>query len=237
MESKEAAKRNLKPLGQSQTTVVIGGGNTAIDSVTQAKRIGTKRVIMAYRRGPEEMGAYDFEYELAKQDEIEFLWNTAPIGITGKSKVEGIQFQQTKSIGGRLVTLPGSNFDLPCDRVIKAIGQTKQKTIAKTLGLSLGQDGRLCVDPKTLQTSHPRVFAGGDAINGGKEVVNAAADGKRAAWAMHRHLIAKASPPVGQEYWVSTIEGRQVAPIPPRGGPVHKKIKNKTFAAAGVSHG
>ncbi len=209
-------ERNLKPLGKSRVTVVLGGGNTAIDAVTQSKRIGAERVMLAYRRGREEMGAYDFEVELAKSDGAEFLWNAAPTRILGKTKVEGIEFCRTQVRQGRVVSVPGSKCKLACDRVIKAVGQEKDRSLAEALGLQTESDGRIKADPETLATSNPRVFAGGDAVNGGAEVVNAAADGKRAAWAIWRRLNPGLPPPPGNDYWVSTIEGRLVAPIPER---------------------
>ncbi|MBI4376330.1 MAG: NAD(P)-dependent oxidoreductase [Elusimicrobia bacterium] len=208
--------RNLKPLGRSRTTVVVGAGNTAIDASTQSKRIGTERVVMAYRRGRADMSAYGFELELAQTDGVEFLWNVKVATILGTRKVEGIRLVGTKISQGKLVEIPRSGWNLPCDRVIKAIGQTKHYSLSKALGLKLASDGRIQVAPKTLQTSHPKVFAGGDAINGGKEVVHAAADGKRAAHAIHRRLQPDAELPPGDEYWVSTIEGRRVAPLQDR---------------------
>lgn len=213
-------RRSLEPLGRSLATVVIGGGNTAIDAVTQAKRIGTERVLMAYRRERENMTAYDYEFELAKADEIEFLWNVVPIAIMGHGKVESVRLAKARispELG--LETVPDSEFEVSCDRVIKAIGQTKHYAIAKAAGLELGADGRIKVDPKTLRTSNPRFFAGGDSTNGGKEVVDAAADGKRAAWNIHKTLSRVQGPPPEHEYWVSTIDGRQVAPIVCRNHP------------------
>jgi glutamate synthase (NADPH/NADH) small chain len=209
--------RNLRPLGRSAVTVVIGAGNTSIDAVTQSKRAGAGRVIMAYRRSQAEMGAYGFEHDLAKKDGAEFLWNAAPVRILGKKKVEGIEFQKTALRRGKLALVPGSKFKVPCDRVIKAIGQNKLSGVSQAFSLALHPDGRIKADPKTLATSNSRVFAGGDAVNGGKEVVNAAADGKRAAWGIHRALQPGVQAPSGNEYWISTIDGRKVAPIPPRG--------------------
>ncbi len=210
--------RRLAPLGRSETTIVIGAGNTSIDAATQSKRIGARRVVMAYRRGPAAMGAYGFELDLAKSDGTEFLWNAQPARILGKKKVEGMQFLKTRTKGGKLTPIPGSKFIVNCDRVIKAIGQTKLTAIAEGLGLRLRHDGRIAVDAQSLASSNPKVFAGGDAINGGKEVVNAAADGKRAAWNIHQRLSGDTRPPKGHEYWISTIDGRQVAPIPERHG-------------------
>lgn len=209
-------ERAPKKLGQSRRTVVIGAGNTSIDAVTQSKRTGAEKVIMAYRRSEAEMGAYGFEYELAKSDGAEFLWNAAPVRILGSKKVEGVEFIKTATKNGKLVNLTGTEFTVPCDRVIKAIGQKKQLTLAKALGLKLKEDGRIEVHPDTLQTSMLRCFAGGDALNGGKEVVNAAADGKRAAYGIWRAVFPGKALPAGNEYWVSTIDGRKVAPIPDR---------------------
>ena len=204
-------EHKLESLGKSATTVVIGAGNTAIDAVTQSKRIGTPKVVMAYRRSAAEMGAYSFEYDLAKSDGAEFLWNAQPVRILGKNKVEGIEFQRTQIVGKKLKIVPRSKFTLSCDRVIKAIGQMKSSGLAKAFDLKLEADGRLWVEPATLQSSHPKIFAGGDAINGGKEVVNAAADGKRAAWAMDRFLRPEIPPTPENEYWISTLETRIAA--------------------------
>ncbi len=208
--------RDLKPLGQSECTVIIGGGNTAIDAATQAKRTGAARVVLAYRRAETDMSAYEFERALARTDGVEFLLNAAPLRVLGKKKAEGVEFARTAVKNGKVIELRGSRITVECDRVIKAVGQAKQISVAKTLGLELRPDGRIAVDPRTLRSSHSKVFAGGDAISGGKEVVNAAADGKRAAYGIEKTLRPGAALPPGNEYWVSTIEGRRVAPIPPR---------------------
>ncbi len=209
--------RRLSPLGRSRSTVVIGGGNTAIDAVTQSKRLGAEKVIFAYRRGPGEMSAYEHEYELAKSDGVEFLWHAVPTAILGKKRVEGVRFQKTRvAKGGRVEMIAGTQFDVPCDRVIKAIGQSKQRELAAAAGIAIDAEGRVRVDPETLRTSNPKWFAGGDAVNGGKEVVNAVADGKRAAWGIHRSLTGAQAPSPENAYWVSTIDGRRVAPIPAR---------------------
>lgn len=191
-----------KGLPKSECTVVIGGGNTAIDGATQSVRTGAGKVVMAYRRGPEDLSAYEFELEHARKDGVEIRTNAVPARILGKTKVEGVEFKDKTKI--------------QCDRVIKAIGQTKHFALAKAFGLAQHEDGRLKVDASTLATSKHNVFAGGDAVNGGKEVVNAAADGKRAAWGIQRELFPGKPAPAGNEYWISTIDGRKVAPITPR---------------------
>ncbi|PIR19522.1 MAG: hypothetical protein COV48_01545, partial [Elusimicrobia bacterium CG11_big_fil_rev_8_21_14_0_20_64_6] len=172
-----------KGLPVSARTVVIGGGNTAIDGATQSVRTGAGKVVMAYRRGPEHLSAYDFELEHALKDGVQILTNAVPVRICGKKKVEGVEFKDAK----------GATFVVDADRVIKAIGQTKHFALAKAFGLAQHEDGRLKVNPGTLATSVTNIFAGGDAINGGKEVVNAAADGKRAAWGIFRELLPGAA--------------------------------------------
>ena len=204
-----------KVLDSSAVTVVIGGGNTAIDAATQSKRTGAGEVILAYRRGREDMSAYDFEVDLAKTDGAVLLMNAAPVRVLGKKKVEGVEFVRTKTVKGKLVEIKDT-FVVKCDRVIKAIGQEKDKGIAGLFGVKLNDNGTVKVEPKTLATSNRNIFAGGDLINGGKEVVNAAADGKRAAWGIHTTLHPGAKPDGDNAYWVSTIDGRVVAPIQPR---------------------
>ncbi len=191
-----------KGVPRSAHTVVIGGGNTAIDATTQSARSGAAKVTLAYRRGPEDMSAYDFEIALAKADGAAIITRAVPKRILGKKTVSGVEFADKTKIS--------------CDRVIKAIGQTKHFALAKALGLAQREDGRLAVDAGTLQTSKPNVFAGGDAVNGGKEVVNAAADGKRAAWGIFQALFPGRPAPLDNAYWISTIDGRTVAPITPR---------------------
>ena len=205
-----------KTIGASACTVVIGGGNTAIDACTQSARTGTAKVVLAYRRDRAAMSAYGFEVALAKSDGVELLLNAAPKRILGKKKVEGVEFIRTKTVNGRLVEDRNFKFVVACDRVIKAVGQEKAGGLAEMFGAALNDDGTIAVDAETLMTSKRNVFAGGDAVNGGKEVVNAAADGKRAAWGIHRALQPGAEPDAENAYWVSTIDGRVVAPIVPR---------------------
>lgn len=230
----EVKTRRFDAIPKSRMTVVIGAGNTAIDAVTQAKRLGTPRVIMAYRRSQIEMSAYDYEYKLAKNDAVEFLWNAAPARIFGNGRVEGVEFARTEPSragkGAGVRVIPGSEFTLACDRVIKAIGQKKQRPVLEKIrNLQLDASGRIAVNSKTLQSANPQYFAGGDAINGGKEVVNAAADGKRAAWAIHVYLGGNTKPEQEHAYWVSTIDIRKVAPPPARTLKIHES--KKEFAA------
>jgi glutamate synthase (NADPH/NADH) small chain len=168
---------------------IIGGGNTAIDAVTQAKRLGAEKAVLIYRRSQGDMSAYDFEQELAKSDEAEFLFNAAPMEIlsNGTGHVTGLKLVRTASTNGKLQVLPGTEFVVPFDMVIKAIGEQKQVGLLNKLfpALELDKRGVVISNRDTGQTNLPKVFAGGDCANGGREVVNAVAEGKKAARGIH----------------------------------------------------
>lgn len=169
------------PLGRN--VVVIGAGNTAVDAVTQAKRLGAERVIMVYRRTEKDAPAYDYEMELARKDGIEFVWQAAPIGILaddGNSHVTGLRCEKTD---GSLEL-----FEIPCDMVIKAVGQQKMRSFFENVaGIVVDEKGRVVVNEQ-MQTSNPNIFSGGDCANGGKEAVDAAQMGKLAAQGIHLSL-------------------------------------------------
>ncbi|MGA1194416.1 MAG: NAD(P)-dependent oxidoreductase [Kiritimatiellia bacterium] len=174
---------------------VIGCGNTAIDAVTQAKRLGAKEAVIVYRRGENDMPAYSYEYEIAKKDGCAFMFNTAPVEVLGNGSVTGLKLVKTKlNEQGKAEVVPGTEFEEPFDMVIKALGQEKQVEMLKALapGLELDKAGRIACDPATGQTNMEKIFAGGDAKNGGREVVNAVAEGKKAARGIHAWLDGKA---------------------------------------------
>ena len=171
------------PLGK--TVCVIGAGNTAVDAVTQAKRLGAARVIMVYRRSETDAPAYEYEMELAKKDGIEFSWQSAPVGILSDDgeHVAGLRCERTD---GSLEL-----FDIPCDMVIKAVGQTKMSGFfSSVIGVETDDKGRVKVNDR-MQTSNPRVFAGGDCVNGGAEAVDASQMGKLAAMGIHESLTGE----------------------------------------------
>lgn len=187
----------VKPLTELKIgprVAVVGAGNTAIDCVTQAARLGAEKVMIVYRRTDEEMPAYEYEYELAKSDGVEFLWLTLPTAIRGKNgKVEGLECQKMQlgkpdEKGRRKPEpIPGSEFFVPCEQVIYALGQTALTDFFEKHGLKT-EKGNVWVNPETNMTSIGGVFAGGDCINGGKEVVNAVQDGKVAAAGIAAYL-------------------------------------------------
>lgn len=179
--------------------VVIGAGNTAIDGATCSVRLGAENVKILYRRTVDEMTAYDFEYEFAKQDGVEFRWLTAPVEILGDKdgKVNGIKcvkmvLEEPGEDGRRRpVALEGSEFILEVDAVIKAIGQSRYIDLLNQFGLE-HNGGVVKIDQDTYQTSNQKVFACGDVIFGKGQgeamVVSAAQQGKDAAYAIHQLL-------------------------------------------------
>jgi len=174
------------PVGRA--VVVLGGGNTAMDAASESARLGADSVLLAYRRGKEEMGAYHFEYDLAKGVGVRGLFNVAPLEILGDAYVTGVRFIRTAVEDGRVREVPGTEFVQPCDMVIKATGQAKQTHFLHHIpGLELDSRGRIVADA-VGQTTNPQYFTSGDARNGGAEVVNAAAEAKVAARGIHAFL-------------------------------------------------
>jgi len=180
--------RDWKSVPLGKTVAVVGAGNTAIDAVTQAKRLGAERVLMIYRRTEKDISAYEYEYELAKKDGIEFYWQTAPVEIVGNDSVSALRCVKTEN-GQPIV---GSVFEIPCDMVIKAIGQQKSVAFLSQISdVELDEKGRVIVNTETMQTTNPRIFAGGDCVNGGREAVDAAQMGKFAAQGIHSSLTGE----------------------------------------------
>ena len=153
--------------------VVIGAGNTAIDAAIASVRLGASDVSIVYRRGPEKMSAFAFEYEHARLEGVKFVWDTQPSRILGDARVEAVEF--------------GEAMTLAVDLLVLAIGQASQTGLTEKLELDRG---RILIDRATGQTSYPKFFAGGDCTNGGREVVDAVADGKRAGIGMAAWLGA-----------------------------------------------
>lgn len=168
--------------------IVLGGGNTAMDAASESCRMGAESVTIAYRRGPEEMGAYSFEFDLAKKSGTKALFNVVPVEVLGNGAVTGVKFIRTRSAYGKMENVPGSEFVEPCDMVLLGTGQGKQVALLEQIsGVKLDQKGRILdnrgrvVVNEHFQTSNPKYFAAGDVVNGGVEVVNAAAEAKKAA--------------------------------------------------------
>lgn len=184
--------------------VVIGAGNTAIDGATCSARLGAENVKILYRRTQEEMTAYEFEYEFAKQDGVEFRWLTAPKRIIGDKKghvkeIECIRMElgEPNEDGRRRpVAVEGSEFTLQVDAVIKAIGQSRYIPLIEDFGLE-HDDGVVKINKETFQTSNKKVYSCGDVIFGKGQgeamVVSAAQQGKETAYAIHKQLYSSVS--------------------------------------------
>jgi dihydropyrimidine dehydrogenase (NAD+) subunit PreT len=166
----------------------IGAGNTAIDVVTAARRLGAQTVYLIYRRGEPEMPAFAYEYQLAKQDGVVFLWQTQPVRVLGQNGiVTGLECVRTKlgpadAKGSRSpAPISGTEFTLEVDMVVRAVGQKPVTEFLRAIkGLALNGNGTVEINER-YQTGHAKYFAAGDCTNGGKEVVDAVAEGMAAA--------------------------------------------------------
>jgi len=197
--------------------IVLGCGNTAIDAATAAKRLGAQRVTICYRRGPEAMSAYAYEYELAKADGVVFEWHVQPVAfLQSEGRLCSVRFSRAvpaddetaeafsgpgdgsrDAVNSRLdeLTQP-EQWTMDCDMVIQALGQSPMLELLQELDPNSVQWGRVVVDKATYATSVPGLYAGGDCVSLGAEIVNAVQDGKLAARAMHQAWM----PPAGGAY-------------------------------------
>ncbi len=178
------------PVGDK--VAVIGMGMTAIDAATQAKRLGAKEVTLVYRRTEAEKPCTDVELDIARLDGCEIIWLAAPKKVKGSNgKVKQLVCSVMKlgepDASGRCSPVDtGESFTLDVDMVIKAAGQVPFEKIVKKYKLD-NKNGKLVIDDKCA-TNIKGVFAGGDAVNGGKEVVDAVQAGKDGAKAILKYL-------------------------------------------------
>ncbi|MCB9651633.1 MAG: FAD-dependent oxidoreductase [Deltaproteobacteria bacterium] len=173
-----------------KTVAVVGGGNTAIDVAREMALLGVPEVVMVYRGTGSQMPGYAHEMHGARTEGVRLLENRQPVRIVRDEQGEllGLEVQRMKD--KRPVT--GAFEVIPVDLVAMAIGQSRLTGLAAAFGgVAVDAKGRVVVDPATCGTGNPKVYAGGDCVNGGKEVVNAAQHGKLAAMAMHAAFAAK----------------------------------------------
>jgi glutamate synthase (NADPH/NADH) small chain len=182
----EALKTGEAPV-VGDAVAVIGGGNTAIDVAREAVRLGAPDVTLVYRRTRAEMPAYPHEVEEAQEEGVGFLWLTAPLRFVGDERLEAVECRSMRlgepdSSGRRRpVAIPGTEFLLPADTAVNAIGQRPRDDFFSLVdGVELERE-RPKVDPETGQTTDPKFFAAGDAVNGGATVVEAVREAKIAA--------------------------------------------------------
>jgi len=175
---------DLSKTNPGDDVVIIGGGNTAIDAAVQAKRLGAKNVTLAYRRGPSQMGATEWEQDLAVTNGVVIKHWVSPLAILGKDHVRSIEFEYMHLVDG-VLTSNGNKLSINADRVYKAVGQTLVSD--GLIGLKI-QHGKIVVDADGL-TTLPTIYAGGDCIKSGEDLtVQAVADGKKSARAIHAML-------------------------------------------------
>lgn len=199
----ESSKSTPETMHIGREVIVIGAGNTAIDCATIAKRLGRGRVTIVYRRSGREMTCYEHESAFARREGIEFRFLSQPSRVLiDDGRVAGLECLRVDlgepDASGRAapMAVPGSEFVLPADQILKAVGQEKP-ALAALLGLSTTR-GFIAVDD-TFQTSVPGVYAIGDCTRaeGAASTVMAVQDGKLAAAAIHDALTMPAPAAVG----------------------------------------
>jgi dihydropyrimidine dehydrogenase (NAD+) subunit PreT len=189
----EALKTGCPP-AVGRRAAVIGGGNTAIDMAREALRLGADEVTVLYRRTEAEMPAYPHEVEEAREEGVRFEWLVSPVRFVGAAHLEGVECLRMElgapdeSGRRRPEPVPGSEFLVPVDTVVKAIGQQPRAEFLGWIdGLEL-RHGLVEVDPETGRTGNPKFFAAGDATNGGATAVEAVRGAKLAARAIDEWL-------------------------------------------------
>jgi glutamate synthase (NADPH/NADH) small chain len=180
-------------VGSLGRVVVVGGGNTAIDVARECAQLGAPQVTMVYRRGANEMSGYDHELAAARAEGVRLELHAQPVGVVrgADGGVEALRVARAENG----VPVPGTERDLPCELVAIAIGQSKLRALAQEFpGVELDARGCIVSDAATGATGNPKVFAGGDCVNGGKEVVDAVAAGRNAARFVHARWSAGGHP-------------------------------------------
>lgn len=197
----EAGRRadSSTPIIQKREVAVIGGGNTAMDCVRTARRLGAERAMIVYRRGEAEMPARVEEIKHAKEEGVEFVMLTAPTAIVGTEdgwvsalRCRRMELGQPDASGRRRPqVIEGSDFELPAGVVINAVGTSANPLLTATApDLALNKWGNILIN-EAGETSIDGVFAGGDIVRGGATVILAMGDGKSAAAAINDYLNRK----------------------------------------------
>lgn len=185
------------PVLKGHSVAVVGGGNTAMDSVRTARRQGAERVMIVYRRSEAEMPARVEEVEHAKEEGVEFMTLCNPIeyladenGRVRAMKVQRMQLGEPDASGRRSpVPVEGAIDEIPVDLVIVSVGVSPNPLIPHTFkDLEISRRGTIVVDEETMRSSVSDIYAGGDIVRGGATVILAMGDGRRAAEAMHNAL-------------------------------------------------
>jgi glutamate synthase (NADPH/NADH) small chain len=187
---------NDTPLLNAKNVMVVGGGNTAMDAVRTAKRLGAERAMIVYRRSEEEMPARLEEVRHAKEEGIEFICLHNPIayhadeqGRVSEAILQVMTLGEPDESGRRSpVEVAGQTVTLPVDQVIVSVGVSPNPLIPSTVdGLEISKKGTIVINDQ-MQSSIPTLFAGGDIVRGGATVILAMSDGRKAAKSMHEYL-------------------------------------------------
>jgi glutamate synthase (NADPH/NADH) small chain len=188
------------PVISGKHVAVVGGGNTAMDSVRTAKRLGAERAMIIYRRSIEEMPARDEEIKHAREEGIEFLNLNNPIeyypdenGRVKQMKVQKMKLGEPDDSGRRRpIPIEGSEYLIDVDTVVVSVGVSPNPLIPQSIKeLDVSSWGTINVDKESMQSSIDDIFAGGDIVRGGATVILAMGDGRRAAAAMDRYIKQK----------------------------------------------
>ena len=188
------------PVISGNKVMVVGGGNTAMDSVRTAKRLGAERALIVYRRSIEEMPARLEEIEHAKEEGVEFMTLANPIeyfanekGQVNQVKVQKMELGEPDASGRRRpIPVEGSEELIEVDTVVVSVGVSPNPIVPDSLPeLKTTSWGTIQVNEETLQSSMPEMFAGGDIVRGGATVILAMGDGRRAAQKMDDYLKNK----------------------------------------------
>lgn len=195
-----AKKDHDTPVISGKNVAVIGGGNTAMDSVRTAKRLGADRAMIIYRRSRAEMPARVEEVKHAEEEGIEFMNLNNPLeyytdkeGRVNRMQVQKMELGEPDSSGRRRpVPIEGSEYDVDVDTVIVAVGVSPNPLIPSSVkGLDVTKWGTIVVNDDTMQSSIEDIFAGGDIVRGGATVILAMGDGRKAAEGMHKYIQEK----------------------------------------------
>ena len=188
------------PIKQPSKVAVVGGGNVAMDSARTAVRLGADEVHLVYRRGRHELPAREEEVENAEEEGVIFNLLTLPIRLIGDEhgwlkEMECLEMalgEPDDSGRRRPVPIEGSNFRMPIDAVVIAIGNSPNPLIPMTTpGLEISRKGGIVTDEATAQTTKARVWAGGDIVRGAATVISAMGDARIAAASIHKHLTGQ----------------------------------------------
>ncbi len=225
-----------------KTVIVCGGGNVAMDSARTALRLNAKKVIVAYRRERDQMPAADIEIKEAEEEGVEFQFLKGPVEFIGEdNKLTGIKCidmelgEPDESGRKKPVPITGSEHIIKTDIIVVSIGLLPSSSPFKD-DLDLNKNGTIDVNPETLQTSEPYIFAGGDVVTGASSIIEAAGQGKRAAFFIDKYLNKEdlsefefdhRLPPASKEQVLARIENQKsIMPVIVYERPAKERIKD-----------